>query len=63
MWFLVQVVKGSKHFEDYVEMRNLEVPEWSHLSRDSAARFTRAYVELIMQKVPWLATPPGEAAQ
>ena len=51
------------HFEDYPEMRNLEVPEWSHLSRDSAARFTRAYVELIMKKVPWLSTRAGESPQ
>ena len=35
------------HFEDYPEMRNLEVPEWSHLSRASATRFTRAYVGVV----------------
>lgn len=47
------------HFEDYAAMRDLEVPEWSHLSRDSAARFTRAYVEVLMKEVPWLATRAG----
>ncbi|HEX9706157.1 MAG TPA: hypothetical protein VGA24_00830 [Steroidobacteraceae bacterium] len=42
------------HFEDYPEMRNLEVPEWSHLSRESATRFSRAYVEALERKMPWL---------
>jgi hypothetical protein len=38
------------HFEDYPEMQNLEVPEWSHLSRDSATRFTRAYVGVLRER-------------
>lgn len=38
------------HFEDYAEMRDLEVPEWSHLSRDSATRFTRAYVGVLLRE-------------
>ena len=38
------------HFEDYAEMRDLEVPEWSHLSRDSATRFTRAYVGVLRER-------------
>jgi hypothetical protein len=38
------------HFEDYPEMRNLEVPEWSHLSRASATRFTRAYVGVLRER-------------
>ena len=42
------------HFEDHEAMRNLDVPEWSHLSRSSATRFTRAYVELLAREVPWL---------
>jgi hypothetical protein len=42
------------HFEDYPEMRDLDVPEWSHLSRESAKLFTRAYVEVLMQEVPRL---------
>lgn len=42
------------HFDDYPEMQGLEVPEWSHLSRDSATRFTRAYVEVMMKDVLWL---------
>jgi hypothetical protein len=38
------------HYEDYPEMRGLEVPEWSHLSRDAAARFTRAYLEALRER-------------
>jgi hypothetical protein len=43
------------HFEDHADMRGLEVPEWSHLSRRSAADFTRAYVGVLMESVGWLA--------
>lgn len=42
------------HFEDHAQMRNLDVPEWSHLSRESATRFTRAYVDVLSREVPWL---------
>ncbi len=45
------------HFEDHEEMRNLDVPEWSHLSRESAARFTRAYVGVLMRELPLLQSP------
>lgn len=47
------------HFEDYPEMQGLETPEWSHLSRASAERFTRAYVEVLKKRFPWLATQKG----
>jgi hypothetical protein len=33
------------------------VPEWSHLSRESATRFTRAYVAVLAREVPWLRLP------
>jgi hypothetical protein len=47
------------HFEDYPAMRGLEVPEWSHLSRDSATRFTRAYVDVLLSEgYVGLRTPP-----
>lgn len=49
------------HFEDYPEMQNLEVPEWSHLSQESATRFSRAYVSVLVREFPWLRTdPPAE---
>jgi len=42
------------HFEDYAEMRGLESPEWSHLSRAATEPFTRVYVEALMKQYPWL---------
>lgn len=45
------------HFEDYPEMRGLDVPEWSHLSRESAIRFTKAYVTVLQQRYPELHEP------
>lgn len=51
------------HFEDYPEMRNLDVPEWSHLSGASATRFTRAYVDVLTREIPWLrASQTGESS-
>ena len=46
------------HYEDYAAMRGLEVPEWSHLSRASAAAFTRAYVGVLRERDVRLRTPP-----
>lgn len=47
------------HFEDFPEMRSLDMPEWSHLSRDSATRFTRAYVDVLLREgYVRLRTPP-----
>lgn len=45
------------HFDDYPAMRGLDVPEWSHLSRESAVRFTRAYVGVLQQRFPQLGKP------
>jgi len=39
------------HFEDYPEMQNLDLPEWSHLSRESAARFTQAYATALAREI------------
>lgn len=46
------------HFEDYPEMQGLEVPEWSHLSRESATRFTRAYVGVLRERYVGLRSGP-----
>ena len=46
-------------FEDYREMQGLDVPEWSHLSRESAKIFTRAYVEALVKNVPRLREKAG----
>jgi hypothetical protein len=50
------------NFEDYPAMQGLKIPEMSHLSRESAGRFTRAYVEAIMRGVPWLSTQAGQSS-
>ena len=42
------------HFEDYPDMQGLDLPELSHLTREDAVRFTRAYVEVLMREKPWL---------
>jgi hypothetical protein len=42
------------HFEDHPELRNLEVPEWSHLSAEASLAFTRAYVGALARELPWL---------
>lgn len=42
------------HWEEHAAMQGLDVPEWSHLTRESATRFTRAYVEVLLREVPWL---------
>jgi hypothetical protein len=45
------------HFEDHPEMQGLDLPELSHLSREDAARFTRAHVEVLANELPWLREP------
>lgn len=42
------------HFEDYEDTGDLDLPEWSHLTRDSARSFTRAYVDVMMERSDWL---------
>jgi hypothetical protein len=44
------------NFEDYPAMQGLESPEMSHLTRQSATRFTRAYVDVLMKNSSWLRT-------
>jgi hypothetical protein len=50
------------HFEDYPETRDLEIPEMSHLTRESATRFTRIYVEALARELPWLKEPSSAQA-
>lgn len=50
------------HFEDYPQMLGLDLPEWSHLSRESARRFTRAYATVLTREIdadPGLHGPLG----
>jgi hypothetical protein len=46
------------HFEDYPDMQGLDLPELSHLSRESATRFTHAYVAVLKANVVWLGRNP-----
>lgn len=38
------------HFEDYPEMQEYDLPEWSHLSASDARRFTRTLTPLVEQE-------------
>lgn len=46
------------HFEDYPDMQGLDLPELSHLTRESAVRFTRAYVRVLQENVAWFSRQP-----
>jgi hypothetical protein len=39
------------HWEDHDALRNYVAPEWSHLSREDAERFTRALVPILMDSL------------
>jgi hypothetical protein len=47
------------HFEDHPAMTGLDQPEWSHLNRESAQRFTEAYVNVIIESVDWFGARNG----
>ena len=47
------------HFEDYPEMQGLELPELSHLSREAATVYTRAYVGVLTGEFPDLKRVAG----
>jgi hypothetical protein len=42
------------YFDDYPSMRQLPLPDYSHLSRSSASTFTDAYVGILLNQVDWL---------
>jgi hypothetical protein len=39
----------SYHFEDYEQFKNLECPEWSHLSATDAQFFTTELVKIMLK--------------
>ena len=39
------------HFEDYPELQDVRVPEWSHISASDKGRFTTAVVEILRQRL------------
>ena len=42
------------YFDDYLTMRYLSCPDWSHLSKTSAIAFTDAYLRVLRQRFEWL---------
>jgi hypothetical protein len=49
------------HFQDYPELQGLEPPEWSHLSRADAERFTAA-LYAILERTRWEPKPAGSGS-
>ena len=43
-----EVGAAAIHFEDYPALEAYDTPEWSHLSREDAERFTRALVPILL---------------
>ena len=39
------------HFEDYPELTDVKTPEWSHISSRDKARWTRALVDILKQRM------------
>jgi hypothetical protein len=39
------------HYDDYPALRAYDPPEWSHLSREDAERFTRALVPILLDSL------------
>jgi hypothetical protein len=52
------------HFEDYPELQGYDLPEWSHMTRAEAERFTKALYAIIVRdfwKPEGAAAPPAAA--
>lgn len=46
------------HFEDHAELQGLTTPEWSHLNRADAEKFTRALAAIIERDGLWRTASP-----
>jgi hypothetical protein len=51
------------HFEDYPELQGYELPEWSHLTRSDAERYTAAIVPLVEREFAKLEAEPAGVAR
>jgi hypothetical protein len=62
-WDLLLARSGAPgiHFQDYPQLQNLDLPEWSHLSRTDARRFTAALHDIIKRDFWQADAPAGEA--
>ena len=60
---LMAAVGGTGiHFEDYPELQGYHLPEWSHMTRAEAERFTAALYGIISRDF-WKSTPAGRAVE
>ncbi len=52
--FVVFVKTGAPglYYADYPQLSNFDLPEWSHMSKASAERYTAELVRLLRQKYP-----------
>ena len=48
------------HFEDYPELTDVRIPEWSHVSSRDKSEFTRALVGIIRDRLDEAGTPRPE---
>ena len=61
-WDALLAASGARgiHFEDYPELRGFDPPEWSHLTRADAERFTAALYAVIVRDF-WQPAAPAVA--
>ncbi|MBL0039843.1 MAG: hypothetical protein KA505_02930 [Xanthomonadales bacterium] len=59
-WDVLLERSGARgiHFEDHAELQGLNTPEWSHLGRADAEKFTRALTAIIERDGLWRTTSP-----
>jgi len=48
------------HFEDYPELSDVRVPEWSHVSSRDKGRLTRAFIHILRDQLTAAGTPRPE---
>ncbi|CAN5730164.1 hypothetical protein BH18PSE1_BH18PSE1_10860 [soil metagenome] len=61
-WDVLVQRSGARgiHFQDYPELQNYRLPEWSHLATDERARFTEALYHILMREHGWSQRPAQE---
>lgn len=62
-WDLLLARTGAPgiHFEDYPQLQNYELPEWSHMTRSDAGRFTAELAPLVGKS--WVKAPVISSAK
>lgn len=61
-WDVLLARSGARgvHFADHAAMQGLTLPEWSHLTRADAERYTRALVDVIEREQMWRAAATAQ---